>query len=129
MYNSVLVSLIGSLSLRCECLHEWSSACVLHTYRSHHSHYFTGFEIFRNYVRDEPSSFSTRRSGRFSLAAGISSKQLKDALRRAASAVYKYERSFTVESAAVFSASSRQRCHINFLSAIEFSICIRAPCH
>lgn len=65
MYNSVLVSLIGSLSLRCECLHEWSSACVLHTYRSYHNHYFTGFEIFRNYVRDELSSFSTRRSGRF----------------------------------------------------------------
>lgn len=128
MYNSVLVSLIGSLSLRCECLHEWSSACVLHTYRSYHNHYFTGFEIFRNYVRDEPS-FSTRRSGRFFLAAGISSEQLQGALRRAVSA-YKHEHSFTVESAAVFSApSSHRRCHINFLPVVEFFIYIWASCH
>lgn len=85
------------------------------------------FEIFRNYVRDESSSFSNRRSGRFSLAAGISSEQLQDALRRAVSAVYKYDRSFTVESAAVFSVPShRRRCHANFLPMVEFSIYIRA---
>lgn len=47
MFNSMLVSLIGSLSLRCECLHEWSFACVLHTYRSHYNHYFYGFRDFQ----------------------------------------------------------------------------------
>jgi len=59
----VPVSLLGSLSLRCECLHEWSVACVLHTYRFHR-HRRARLEVLGDHARDEVLSFSGHRSGR-----------------------------------------------------------------
>lgn len=64
MYNSVLVSLIGSLSLRCECLHEWNSACVLHTGLS--SQFIVRASRFSEIMRaTNPFHLASHRSGRF----------------------------------------------------------------